>query len=62
MDTSQEAIVGRVLFKIAVDEEAASRVRSGELHILEGVLALALERIRIELESRKSSRTEPKTS
>ena len=53
MDSPQEAIVGRVLFRIVVDAEAASHVRSRELHVLEGVLGLALERIRTELEARE---------
>jgi hypothetical protein len=62
MDTSQESIVGRVLFRIAVDEQAASKVQSGELHMLEGVLALALERIRTELHLRNSTRQGRKMS
>ena len=59
MDISREAIVGRVLFNIAADVEAASHVRSRELHVLEGVLALALERIRTELYLRDPTKSDP---
>ena len=62
METSQDAIVGRVLFKITVDVDAASHVRSGELQMLEGLLALALERIRAELEHRNASETHRRLS
>ena len=52
MEASQSSVVGQVLFRIAVDADAASHVRSGELLMLEGVLALALERVRTELACR----------
>jgi hypothetical protein len=52
MEASQDALVGQVLFKIAIDAESTKLVRSGELQMLEGILALALERIRAELEFR----------
>ena len=52
MDTAQSTMVGEVLFRIVTDENAAQEVRSLELKVLEGLLALALERIKGELQRR----------